>query len=200
MGVLTDLASAIVKQNVKTLYGTVLTRPALLVSDGINAIYACDVDIGQNDPTGRINQWNQQKKNGEVKTDGDGNTIPNDIEGLPGQQGWTLDKTLTVNNILHNVVIARDNADLIYADIGCPVKLERSQSGQWQITGFSIEQPGTYTLIPVDLEDFTIGPVGDFSLSTRLLTFGELGTLAPFGQLPFGASGIFVGGELLKVA
>jgi len=181
MPVLTDLAAAEVKRGVKTLYGKVLTRPALLVSDGINLVYACDVDIGATDPTGRIDQYKD------------------DLTGLPGQDDWTLQDTLTVNTILHNVTIARNNADLIYADVGAPVTLSRSMSGQWEITGFSMEQPGTYTLVPVNLGDMTIGTVIDLSIDGRLLTLGELGTMAPFGTLPFGASGIFIGGILRQI-
>ena len=65
MPVITDAASAEVKRHVKTLYGMTLTRPALLVSDGIAPIYACDVHVGPTDPTGKINQY-VNEKNGKV--------------------------------------------------------------------------------------------------------------------------------------
>lgn len=181
MPVLTDLAAAHVKRGIKTLYGKTLTRPALLVSDGISTVYACDVDIGPTDPTGRINQYKKA------------------LKGLAGQEGTTLDDLLTTNTVLHNVTIARANADLIYADIGSPVTLTRSASGQWEITGFSQEMPGTYTLVPVNLSDLTIGYPIDLSLTVRLLTLAELGSIRPFGTLPLGASGVFVGGALVKV-
>lgn len=188
MPVLTDLAAAQVKRGVKTLYGTVMSTPALLVSDGVNAIYACDVNIGPTDPTGRIHQY--------TDPDSDESEM---LTGLVGQEGWELADSLTVNTVLHNVVIARNNADLIYAAIGSPVTLTRSQSGQWEITGFSVEQPGTYTMIPVDLGDMTIGTVIDLSLDARLLYLGEIGTLRPFGEIPLGSSGIFSGGELVQI-
>jgi hypothetical protein len=75
--------------------------------------------------------------------------------------------------------------------------MTRSASGQWQITGFSMEQPGTYNLVPVDLTTMEIGSVLDMSIDSRLLTFSELGSLEPFGSLPLGASGIFSGGGVL---
>ncbi len=181
MSVLTDVTSVVIKENVKTIYGKTLTQPRLMVSDGISTTYACDVDIAQYDPTNRIDQYYF------------------DTRGLPHQPGWKLEDSLTIGTVLHNVSVARGNANLIYANIGSPVRLDRNESGQWQITGFSIEQPGTYLLIPVDLGDMTIGPIIDLSIDGRLLTLGELGTLAPFGTIVFGASGIFVGGTLIRI-
>ena len=200
MAVLTDLASAEVKRGVKTLYGTVLTRPALLVSDGINTSYACDVNVSELDPTGTINQYYQQKKDGTLEEHG-GYKQPSMLTGLPGEapEYWNLDDSLTVNTVLHNVNIARGNADLIYADVGSPVRLDRSTSGQWEITGFSIEQPGTHTLIPVDLGNFEVGVIIDKSVTTRLLELHEIGEFQPFGLIPFGASAIYIGGTLMRV-
>lgn len=193
MGVITDAASAEVKRGVKTLYGMTLTRPLLLVSDGLNPIYACDVHIGSTDPTGRINQYINEK-NGKSTS----------LTGLPGQppEDWQLDDTLPghVDTTLHNVTISRNNRDLIYADVGSPVRLDRSESGNWEITGFAMERPGTHMLYPVDLGDMTIGTVMDLSISTRLLSLGEMGEVQPFGELPFGASAIFEGDTLIQVA
>jgi len=184
MPVLTDLASAEVKRNVKRLFGTVRSRPALLVSDGVNSQYACEVDIGEHDVTGIIDQYKKM------------------LLGLPDDDPDThfnLDNEALINTTLHNVLIARNNRDLIYADIGNPVIVERSADGNWQVTGFAIERAETHTLIPVHLGDMTIGSIIDLSVTSHLLTFGELGTLSPFGNLPFGASGLFVGGTLMKV-
>jgi hypothetical protein len=197
MPVLTDLASAEIRSHVTKLFGTTLTRPAVLVSDGLSITYACDVNISEHDPTGRINQYfaDEEEKIGERE--------PGSITGIPGQAPayWQLDdsKPGHVDTTMHNVPIARNNTDLIYADVGAPVVVERSASGNWQITGFSMEMPGTYKLYPVNLELGTIGTVINLSIDTRLLTLGEMGTLAPWGQLPFGASAIFEGGVLLRI-
>ncbi len=181
MSILTDLASAQVKRGVKTLYGRVMSRPAQLVSEGVNVVYACDVEIGPTDPTGIMEQYKQA------------------LTGLPDSEGFSIEDLLTTNTVLHNVSIANNNSALIYADVGAPVILTRSTSGQWEITGFSQEQPGTYFLVPVDLTARTIGSAIDVSLEARLLSFGEFGSLRPFGSIPLGASGIFAGNQLIKI-
>lgn len=192
MPVLTDLAQAEIKRTTTRLFGLTLTRPLPMVSDGLNITYACDVHIGPTDPTGQIQQY-IDKKNGKATL----------ITGLPGQppEDWQLDDSLPghVDTTMRNVPIARNNVDLLYSDVGSPVVCERSESGQWQITGFSMERPGTHTLWPVDLGDMTLGPIMDMSIETRLLTFAEIGELEPFGVLPFGASAIFEGGELKQI-
>ncbi len=51
-GTLTWLTEAIIRDNKTELVGKVLSRAALLVTDGLNTIYAIDVDIGVTDTTG----------------------------------------------------------------------------------------------------------------------------------------------------
>lgn len=196
MPVLTDMASAQVKRGVKQLYGKVLTPPALLVTDGVELVWACDVEISEMDPTAS----NRQFGNKDDDIIGTGEEEDDVITGLPGQDTWDLDASLLIDTTLHNVLISRNNNELIYADPGNAVILERSESGQWQIVGFAIERPGTYTLIKVDLGNMTIGTVIDMTVSGHLLTLGELGTLSPFGMIAFGASGVFKGGKLLRIA
>jgi len=208
---LTDLSSAVVNSKTRVLYGTTLTRPTLLVSDGINVVWAADVNVGATDSSGRRNQYYEQKKDGTLNTNqgfwrlgiGDdvGLTPSSDLIGLPGSTDWDLDNSLPghVDTTLHNVPIARGNADLMYAEVGNAVKCERSADGQWTITGFSIEKPGTHTLVAVDLGDMTIGGILDLSIDTRLLTLAELGELRPFGTLKLGASAIYIGGVLDRI-
>jgi hypothetical protein len=202
MPVYTDLASAEVKRHVRKLFGITMTRPTRLISDGMTDIWACDVQISERDPTGRIKQYLNTKDDQEDED-------PEDdlITGIPGQrpEDWQLDDSLPghIDTTLRNVQIARNNADLLYADIGAAVVVERSASGNWQITGFSQERPGTYIMYPVDLGTMLIGPVIDISIDTRLLTLAELGEtepeVHPFGSLPFGASAIFEGGVLVRI-
>lgn len=203
MSVLTDMASAEVKWNVTTLYGTTMNRPVLLLSDGLNTSYVVDVNIGEFDPTGRIDQYYKQKRHGEIATS-HGRNISGSLTGLPGQtpEDWQLDDSLPghVDTTLHNVPLAQNNMELRYADVGAPVVVSRANgNAPWEVTGFSIQQPGTHMLYPVDLSDMTIGTVIDLSITTRLLTFAELGEMQPFGSIPFGASAIFKGGELINV-
>ena len=208
---LTDLSSAVVRSNVRVLYGTTLTRPTLLVSDGINAVWAVDVNVGPTDSSGQRNQYYQQKKDGTLNTNqgfwrlgigGDVGTTPSgDLVGLPGSTEWELDNSLPggVDTTLHNVPIARGNADLMYAEVGNAVKCERSADGQWSVTGFAMEKPGTHTLVAVDIGEMTIGGILDMSIDTRLLTLAELGELRPFGTIKLGASAIYIGGVLDRI-
>jgi hypothetical protein len=46
MSILTYLTQTQIDANKTELNGKVLTRPGLLVTDGLNVIYACDVDVG----------------------------------------------------------------------------------------------------------------------------------------------------------
>jgi len=150
MSLLTYLTQAEIRDAAEELDGKILTRPALLVTDGANLLYAVDVDIGQKSP-------------------------------------------------LKNVPIARGNRDLLYADAGNACRLRRSASGQYEVVGFSKEQPGTYTRVAVDLGDLTLGPVEDISITARPLQYGELVDFGGYGMTPYGAVAIFRGGTLLEL-
>jgi len=49
MSMLTYLVEAEIRDNVRTLVGKTLSRPQLLLTDGVNLTYAVDVDIGEKD-------------------------------------------------------------------------------------------------------------------------------------------------------
>lgn len=205
MAILTDVTVAEIDRRARVLYGTILTRPTITVSDGVSLTYGCDVDIGPTDPTGLITQYKiENTEESWIKrwlkdVFGIDDGPPDLVHNLPGQEEWKLGQDLIYGTVMRNVTISRANAELIYADVGAAVRLERTGTGEWQIMGFAIEQPGTYTVIPVNLDDMTIGPIADLSITTRLLTFGELGTFDDFGVLPFGASAIFMGNVLQRV-
>jgi len=189
--VITDMASAQVKLGVTTLYGTTTSNPTLLLSDGLNVQWVCDVNIGEFDASGEVNQY--IKKNGQ----------PGSLTGLPGQppEDWQLDDSLPghVDTSMHNVPIARNNEELRYAQIGAPVVLTRNLRGQWEITGFSQEQPGTHIMYPVDLGDGSIRTIIDLTTTIRMLTLAELGEIQPFGAIPFGAGALFKGQTFIRV-
>lgn len=150
MSILTYIAQAEIRDAADELDGKILTRPALLVTDGENLLYAVDVDIGQKVP-------------------------------------------------LKNVPIARGNFNLLYADAGNACRLRRSASGQYEVVGFSKEQPGTYTRIPISLDDLTLGPVEDITISARPLQYGELADFGGYGMAPYGAVAVFRGNTLLEI-
>ena len=107
---------------------------------------------------------------------------------------------------LRNVPLAAGNNEVIYADAGAAVRLRKSSSGRWEVVGFSKRAPGSYTRVPVTIDvpgdgpiHYSIGTPFGVGWSVRKLTFEELGTLADFGTLPWGAIGRFRGGELVEV-
>lgn len=112
---------------------------------------------------------------------------------------YVVDVNIGQKDPLRNVPISRNNRELLYADAGTAVQLERSASGQWEITGLADEMPGTYISFTVDLSTFAFGPVTDFSTASRLLTYAELATYGGYGIVPYGAIGIFVGGVLEEI-
>lgn len=167
MSILTNITQANIKDATKELNGRAVTRPALLVTDGVGLTYAIDVDIGQDE-------------------------------------------------ILKNVPIARGNKDTFYADVGAAVRLRRTESGGFEVSGFSHELPGTRIRIPVSIpylpfgdagtggaymspESIVVGDPQDVTLTGRLLTYEELDTYGGYGTVPYGASGIFKGGVLQEI-
>lgn len=176
-GVLTDLTNAMVNNNVTQMYGIVVSSPALLVTDSKEITYACDVDVGITTPY--PNGTNQQI---------------NDLGQVPGVPNYQVDDSLTVGTILRNVIISNNNSALLYAAPGNPVIVTKTGTGQWQISGFATEMPGTRTRIQVDLKTKTIGGIVSLGLTIRPLTFGELALYGGgFGLCPLGASAMFVG-------
>lgn len=174
MSTLTYLLDAKLKDDRQELDGRVISRPQLLVTDGVGVTYAVNVNIGVVSAAGT-----DQAKN-----------IQNPNTGLLNQP-WT---------VLYNVPIARGNRDLIYADVGAAVRLRKTANGRFEVVGFSFEAPGTVTRVGVDIDEFTIGAVEDFTLTTRLLTLGELATMGyGFGITPFGAYATYVGNTLISI-
>lgn len=112
---------------------------------------------------------------------------------------WVVDVDIGNGQILRNVQIPRNNRDLVYADAGNAVTLQRTANGFYQIIGLSPEMPGTYIVFDVDLGDYSFGTATDLSLESRVLTLEELSIYGTFGIIPFGAIGIFQGGVLLEI-
>jgi hypothetical protein len=190
MAVITDAMSAEVKRTTKVLFGNIATQPALLMSDGVSLQYACDVNIGPTDPSGVIDQY-KDRYTGKATL----------ITGLPGQpdSDFQVEDVDTINTMLHNCLIDKSNEQLRWADVGSPVRVERTSAGVWRVVGFSVEMPGTWTLTPVNLGDLTIGESVDLSVSIRRLTLGEFGMLVPFGTALLGVTGVFLGETLQKL-
>jgi hypothetical protein len=176
MSILVDLMQATMATQAKQLYGTVLSTPTLLSGLG----YVCDVNVNYaiNNAYENVNWWQS--------------VIPEPgSDTVTGQ--WTVPP-------LRNVPISSNNNSLIYAGIGMGVILQQTNTGTYQITGFATNGAGTYTTISVCLSQNTQGNPEDISLTSRLLTLGELADYGGgFGFCPFGAIGIFQGGILLRI-
>lgn len=113
---------------------------------------------------------------------------------------YAVDVDIGLADPLRNVPIASGNNQLVYADVGVAVALRRTASGQYQVTGFAKEMPGTFVRVPVSIATLTLGAREDISLSSRPLTLAELASYAGgFGLCPFGAIAIFRGATLIRI-
>lgn len=187
MTVLTDFTDAQIRDAVEALDAEVLTPPSLVYTDGTALTYACDVKISTEDSRG-LRWWRP--------TPGHEGDDPPEDDG----EALARDPVLSSGRVLYAVPIASANHDLIYAEPGSAVKLARNASGRMEIVGFSKRKPGTRKRVAVNLLTLAIVAEGDESLTSRRLTFGELATLGGgFGVAPFGAYGVWSGGELVAV-
>lgn len=172
MSILSNLTDAQIRDARKELDGKVLSRPQLLVTDGISMMYACDVDIGITSIAG----YDQSP------------------DLIPIVNGFAI------GSVLHNVPIAKGNRDVVYAEVGSAVRLRRTASGRYEIVGFSKEMPGSYIRVPVNLDTLTIGPIEDIGITARVLTLGELALYGGgFGVIPLGAVAIFRGSTFIGI-
>lgn len=141
---------------------------------------------------------------------------------------YVVDVEIGEGKVLKNVPVARANRELIYADVGSAVRLRRTDSGGYEVVGFSKEVPGTYIRVPVTIAPFRFGDAGtlsgsapgsiitplppivapiqivigdpvDATVTSRLLTYSELSSLGSYGTIPYGAVGIFEGGVLQEI-
>lgn len=133
---------------------------------------------------------------------------------------YAIDVDIGMDKPLRNVPIGKGTRDISYADIGQAVRLRKTASGRYEVSGFSKEQPGTRVSITVTIPELILGdpsgglggpPVGlggiiivgtpvDNTLSGRLLTYAELSTIGGgYGIAPYGATGIYKGTTLQEI-
>ncbi len=149
----------------------------------------------------------------------DGRTLTEPRLIVAGKQGTTYGVDVDIGQtrlnpatgqteaaILSNVPLANGDRSLLYAAVGAAVRLRRSTSGQWEVSGYSKRAPGTFFRVPVVLGALGDGPVPitqyeaeDISIQVRPLTYGEIAELGVYGQTPYGASGWFRDGVLVEV-
>ena len=200
------------------LNGKVLTRPALLITDGDSVTYGVDVDIGSSVDGGLKSQgdWDAATNTPPIppaSRENDGHYYRVTVAGsttIDGLSTWKIGEWIVstgktwlklagLSEVLRNVPISRANADVMYADVGNAVRLRRSVNGQYEVVGFSKELPGTYTRIAIDIEDYSFGVIEDLSIQVRPLAYDELATYGGYGVLPYGAIVKFIGGVVQEV-
>ncbi|HXH10791.1 MAG TPA: DUF1565 domain-containing protein [Alphaproteobacteria bacterium] len=109
-------------------------------------------------------------------------------------------------HILSSVPVAENNNELLYAQPGTPVRLQRSNSGRLEITGLNkrgkgnittyhvpitIQTAGSLTSVKIDVNGLSfVSVIGYF---IRTLTLGELALATPggFGETPLEAIAVF---------
>ena len=132
---------------------------------------------------------------------------------------YAVDVDVGEKTPLYNVPIATGAKDARFADVGSAVRLRRSESGWFEVTGLSKRMPGTYTAVPVSIPKFTFAPQVVYNAATppaatggvvvgtpapvgitsRAITYGELATLGGYGLVPYGAIAFYSGGVLTGV-
>ena len=132
---------------------------------------------------------------------------------------YCVDLDVGQQNPLRSVPIASNSRDAFYADVGSAVRVRRSESGWFEVTGLSKRMPGTLVEVPVSIPKFKFSPLKVYSgptpsastggvivgtpqsigLSSRSLTYGELATFGGYGTVPYGCIALYSGGTLLGI-
>lgn len=152
--------------------GTVLTRPTLLISDGTNLTYGCDVDIGQKmrDPT------NPRR------------FIVKPLKNVPISAGA---REVIYAEVGAAVTLKR-NVSGKFEITG----FSKRRPGTYHVVEVAIVDPGITT------PSYTIGTTTSIGVSARPLTYIELSTIGGgYGTAPYGATGVFDGaGNLIGLS
>jgi len=106
---------------------------------------------------------------------------------------WACDVDIGEEDVLRGVPIAVNNRDVLYADIGKPVALERMPNGKFAIVGLAKSIQSTTHIIYVSFEESIGEVVGDelTGYTIRALTYEELYTYGGYGVVPYGCYGRF---------
>lgn len=135
-------------------------------------------------------------------TDGIGTTYSVNVDiGITNQQGVDQSSNLvnSRSTVLYNVPIARGAGDVYYADVGSPVTLKRTTSGQYEVIGFAKSMPGSYTRTPVNIEDLTLGIIEELTVTSVIIPYDQFPLYGGYGVLPYGARALYRGGVFIQV-
>jgi len=155
----------------------------------------------------------------ETEFDGKTLTRPRLITLDTVNRTYVVDVDIGKDNPLYNVPIASGDGALTYADVGAAVKLTRSPSGRFEVTGFSKRMPGTHTRVSVSIPriDFAphllyqstvqppdpgvivIGTPQQVGITTRVLAYDELASYGGYGVVPYGAIALYKDGVFQEI-
>lgn len=152
-------------------------------------------------------QASREELNGELLT-----TVTLKVFGANAVPMLVADVRISAS-ILSSIPVAENNNELLYAQPGTPIRLQRSASGRLEITGLNKRGIGNITQYTMPITITTgsgahvvVNPGGTSLVSVvgfciRTVTLGELATMTPggFGETPlealaiFNARGVFFG-------
>ena len=169
MSTLTWLTSAVLRDSKEELDGKVLTRPALLVTDGLAVIYAVDVDIGVVNTTGYDQA--QDLTNAAI--------VGSVLHNVPIARG---NDALRYADVGAAVRLRRSTSGQ-YEVIGFSMRMPGTNTRvSVNLADFTFGQIEDRTLTA---RPFTLG---------ELASYG-----GGFGVIPFGAYGLFRGSQLIRI-
>jgi hypothetical protein len=118
---------------------------------------------------------------------------------------WAADVDISQNGqeqVLQGVPIASNNRDIIYAQEGKAVALQKMGNGKWAIAGLAKSSRGLGHIMYVTFQDdiAQIASEGWHGYVYRPLTYGELAIYGGYGVLPYGCRGKFAqDGTLIEI-
>ena len=117
---------------------------------------------------------------------------------------WACDVDIGQPEVIRSVPVASNNREIVYAEQGKAVALQKMGSGKWCIVGLAKTCRGLGHVMYVSFEEDLARITRDEFTGhiIRPLTYGELGTLVGggYGALPYGAQGRFTpSGALIEI-
>lgn len=113
---------------------------------------------------------------------------------VSSQYTYACDVDIGADEVLRNVPVATNNRDIIYAQEGMPVALQKMGPNKYAITGLSKKCMGNTHILRMSFTDSfgTIIDITNVGFIYRPLTYGEIGAIfAGYGDVPYGVRGKF---------
>lgn len=170
MSILTYLVDAKIDSSLQDFDAKTLTRPALLISDGLNKTFAVDLDVGQTNPMRNVPVASgaQDVLYAEVGSA---------VRVRKSASGW------------YEVVGYSKRMPGTYFQV--PVTIPKFDFAPM------VKYAGTPA--PATTGGVIVGTPVQKGITSRVLAYDELATFGGYGIVPYGAIAIFVDGTLVEV-